>query len=708
MQRLLSGSAPSGAIAVDLTYSLLNEDEEEIRLMNILPYASRSSLLRCTLETVSLKSLTTEYRNFMSMSRSTGRKLVVHWNRLQTSAASLDKHDSINSSHRFTWGDYAALSYVWGDLSETSPIILNGQEIRVQQNLEGALRNLSSRADFHGRYKLWVDAICINQQDWQEKSRQIRRMKNIYGDAHEVIAWLGEGENESDKAINLVQALSEASFNDCGEELEIRLREDPDYLGFGCWMALHDLMGRQYWYRLWIIQEVILGSSSVVLRCGNRSIDWTSFCRGIGFLFDYLWTVKDSLLGREIYMQKGQNPSAWITTSLHLVHRNLWALSRQEEYGGDDYMSFGQLLDLANSAASRDSRDKVYGLVGMMDPVIAENVVPDYTLPPSKVYAAVAKTFICTHGNLEPLREGNPWGGTRSPSWAADWTWNGRIRHARLTASVGGPFWRPKGVPPNDRLAMPYRASGDHAMEVNFSNHDSHLTCRGFVIDEVDGLAAREHGYFSWASHTIRQPKSDSNAYKNMVGVVDTLFRALISDRVAGGLKASERHVAILSLPSKFDIGERQFKKLGWTWLSNQQNYYFRWSEWRLANRSFRIFGTPLDEYFSDTIPEGASEYDYTEAYCCNNRTGHGRRFMTTMNGYLGWAPDNLYDDDDNQVKSGDKIAIIFGCSTPIVIRPLGGYFQVLGEAYIQGLMDGEALALLELGKRQAQYFTFC
>jgi hypothetical protein len=371
-------------------------------------------------------------------------------------------------------------------------------------------------------------------------------------------------------------------------------------------------------------------------------------------------------------------------------------------------MSFGQPLDIANFASSQDSRDKVYGLVGIMEPSIAENVVPDYTLPPSKVYAAIAKTFICTHGNLEPLREGNPWGETSSPTWAADWTWNGRSRHARLTVGIWGPFWRSRGVPPNDRLAMPRRASGERLMEVRFSNDDLHLTCRGFFIDEVDGLSAREHGYFEWAAYSIQQPKSERNAYTSPGGVVESLFRALISDRVAGGLKASERHAVILNLPSTFDIGEEQFKELGWTWLSHQRANYFRWSAWRLANRGLQVLGKPLDEYFSDKIPDsGASEYDYTEVYSCNNRTGEGRRFMTTMDGYLDWAPDNLYGSDESQVKSGDKIAIIFGCSTPMVIRPHGHYFQVLGEAYIQGLMDGEALEFLESGQFRAQDFTF-
>jgi hypothetical protein len=142
-------------MAVPFFYSPLNEDEDEIRLINLLAYAPRSSLLHCTLETISLKSLTTEYRNFMSISSLIGRKLAARWRNEQRSSSAetpgeavMDKDNPSNSRHRFTWGDYAAMSYVWGDPGQTRPIILNGQEIQIQQNLEVALRTLSSHANF--------------------------------------------------------------------------------------------------------------------------------------------------------------------------------------------------------------------------------------------------------------------------------------------------------------------------------------------------------------------------------------------------------------------------------------------------------------------------------------------------------------------------------------------------------------------------------
>ena len=88
-------------------------------------------------------------------------------------------------------GDYAALSYVWGDENKIGTIVVNGRETQVTRNLEVALRALCERPDFEDRYRLWVDALCINQLDYEERELQVGKMRNIYGNAWAVIAWLG-------------------------------------------------------------------------------------------------------------------------------------------------------------------------------------------------------------------------------------------------------------------------------------------------------------------------------------------------------------------------------------------------------------------------------------------------------------------------------------------------------------------------------------
>lgn len=127
-------------------------------------------------------------------------------------------------------------------------------------------------------------------------------------------------------------------------------------------------------------------------------------------------------------------------------------------------------------------------------------------------------------------------------------------------------------------------------------------------------------------------------------------------------------------------------------------------------NAGFQLGCHRLDDFFHDEIPPDASELDYSEVYSCFDRASQKRRFMTTTNGYMGWAPDNIFGKDSEQTRPGDMIAVLLGCSTPVVIRRYGpcGYFQVIGEAYVQGLMDGEAMELVNTGKLQCARMTFC
>jgi len=695
-------------------YSPLNEDENEIRLISFAPESMESSLVHCNLVTVSLQSYTPDYETYASslILNSTKRKVLANWVSTKYPKEYLAnlEEDDMNSrvpiprAYRFQWGDYAALSYVWGDENIKSTIVVNGRQTPVTKNLEVALRALRERPGFEGGFKFWVDALCINQVDYEERERQVRRMHDIYGNAWTVIAWLGEEADESEKAVTLIKTLSAAGREGRGEELQRKLTEEPEYLGNGSWLALHELMQRPYWTRLWIIQEIVLGSSGVLILCGDSCIGWLSFCSGIGVLFSHLWTLKDNLLQRDIVLCKSRVDPRWKTPSIHLVHKDLRLLSQNEEQGGDR-LSFGRLLDIANAAISCDVRDKVYGLVGMMDPVIAEQLAPDYKLEPARIFTVVAKVFILTYGNLEPLRESNPWGKTQTPSWAADWTWDGRLPYSRPEYP---PFWTLSNVVRETAHSISYHASGKILPKFSFSNNDLHLTCRGFLIDKIAGLSARGLGFFQWLRKTIVQPKSNKSIYGDISCTSRALYRTLVADRVWNGEPANDRQAAILSIPSTLAAAEPQFRERGWKSMSGRKNYYYRWEWWRGANEDFRVGGQRLQDYFTDKIPDDALEYDYAEAWSCFDRTCKGRRLMTTVEGYLGWTPDNIYGSDEDQTRKDDLICIIFGCSTPIVIRPYGKLFKVVGEAYVQGLMDGEALKLLHNRGYQVRDFTFC
>lgn len=339
---------PTDIILDSRLYLPLDEGKDEIRLITLLP-PSAGSPLHCKLMTVSLDSYSPEYQEFISKRDSTRTKkqqIIDDWLSWLANFGISDKV-AHQKQARFTWGDYAALSYVWGDPKETSRIFINGRETEITKNLEVVLQELSGDPAFVYGYKLWVDAICINQHDLDERGRQVRKMQKIYSNAWSVQAWLGEEKNGSSSAITLVRNLSYMALYAKDEELQARLQRSPGHLGpQGCWLAFSAFMQRPYWKRLWIAQEVVLGGSSVIIRCGSQSIDWPVFYAGIQFLFEYLWTVKDLLLRHEMDACGILTGSRrWRTKSLHLV-KLLWDLGQNRERGSD-YEKLNLLLGIA-------------------------------------------------------------------------------------------------------------------------------------------------------------------------------------------------------------------------------------------------------------------------------------------------------------------------------------------------------------------------
>jgi len=121
---------------------------------------------------------------------------------------------------------YEALSYVWGSSSDTRPIICNGREIAVTRNLRNALRRLRRRDSTR---LIWVDAICINQRNDEERGHQVRHMGSIYQRAARVLIWLGKDESEeAEQAFLLVCSIANRANDDSEDNSKDDLNEAPD------------------------------------------------------------------------------------------------------------------------------------------------------------------------------------------------------------------------------------------------------------------------------------------------------------------------------------------------------------------------------------------------------------------------------------------------------------------------------------------------
>lgn len=169
---------------------------------------------------------------------------------------------------------YEALSYPWGvDQPEDCKIkiaIGDDREYRtfnIKRNLELALRLLRSHIKPPNYSKfLWVDAMCINQNNIPEKSIQIPLMAEIYSRAENVCVWLGEPTDNSDQAIQFVHdVLQHEDF----DKLLTRSTSPQ-------WEAFYELLKRRWFRRRWIVQEIALARSAT-LYCGQRDVSWDDF-----------------------------------------------------------------------------------------------------------------------------------------------------------------------------------------------------------------------------------------------------------------------------------------------------------------------------------------------------------------------------------------------------------------------------------------------
>jgi hypothetical protein len=130
---------------------------------------------------------------------------------------------------------FEAVSYVWGAPVFPQRIFCNGSAIEITQNLYDALICLRD-ADMARR--LWVDAVCINQKDNDEKSKQIPLMKYIYHHATQVVIWLGPAEESTGRVLDLIRRAANCLRLESGKRMppdrrvwqndeELGLRIDP-------------------------------------------------------------------------------------------------------------------------------------------------------------------------------------------------------------------------------------------------------------------------------------------------------------------------------------------------------------------------------------------------------------------------------------------------------------------------------------------------
>lgn len=158
---------------------------------------------------------------------------------------------------------YTALSYVWGDARQTRQIFVDGHQMTITATLEAALRDLRDDARI---LRVWADAVCIDQSNVEERNKQVRQMGRIFSTAHHTVIYLGP----LTTPVNMVLRAAPSKSSNMPARLEAGVTEIAR-------AAEDDLLGRPWFNRVWVFQELVLSRDPWV-QCGGFRARWTDLC----------------------------------------------------------------------------------------------------------------------------------------------------------------------------------------------------------------------------------------------------------------------------------------------------------------------------------------------------------------------------------------------------------------------------------------------
>jgi hypothetical protein len=337
--------------------------------------------------------------------------------------------------------DLAALSYCWGAPEPTGDILVNGVTWRVTPNLAAALQHLRRTKDSQTT-PIWIDALCINQKDLDERSAQVAMMMAIYAQAKCVHIWLGSDIGPSSEAMETLEEVFatgqtrdlatvwyQHSLDHVAQKLNhmIQIGENP------------------YWQRMWILQEVSF-ASWVVMHSREARVELCSVHDPDGYSGSIMMQLRLHLSDVSRYIRETITNGSQITasheaanciyklaasaaTAMDVIDRCNWnrsvglinEVNRLEGDIGAGAFDFSQteLLIIYRKMLATDPRDKIYGLLGfVMD---FRGLQPDYTKSIKEIYCTATLRLMRGTADLSYLGQAcsnNP----DLPSWVPDYS----------------------------------------------------------------------------------------------------------------------------------------------------------------------------------------------------------------------------------------------------------------------------------------------
>ncbi|KAK0303159.1 hypothetical protein LTR01_008305 [Friedmanniomyces endolithicus] len=629
--------------------------------------------------------------------------------------------------------EYETLSYCWGTSSDVHIISCNGQRLRVTQTLHRAMHALLTP----GKSRLvWIDQLCINQHDDAEKTQQVSIMRDIYQRSALTIAWVGNADCHTEVALKAAHRIAMAMTSDTVVKTLKETHGGPwsahsmdtfvEYRnGWGDakpsrseWTALSVLLGRPWFARMWVLQEVGV-SGRVVVQCGDAQVDFD----------ELMWAVSIAILAtagrkRQVAIGRGNVKKLMFLSSL-----------RQSE-PSDASLGLLRLIEAAQSFGATDPRDKFFALYGLTNSDLPSlGLGADYSLPADWVYMQTVSTLMKDSGSLQLLELVNK-PSKRSPllpSWVPSLepstlavdslsgsTWSevftiGRKMHRRLiaiTLESRFPNWHTLDEDKRgevieqaldelgeDREAepqVPLLAASKASKLSTFTVEDSGaLRLSAQLFDKVDQTSrALKVPLFTGAEyHTLMDEAKTGKAVLQAYG---GLFKNLYRDVREYAQALTERDEMVMARDStSYPTGEplliayRKTLSAG-SLLLNEEDATEVFTEWRKLFKPARLMsklgssiGASGGLAVMNLIVGGQTVSRNSDVFFAMIEVAWGRRLSWTENGYLALLPEEAVE--------GDLIVVLRGGRLPFVVRPQAHGFRLIGPAYVHGIMNGEA-----------------
>ena len=593
---------------------------------------------------------------------------------------------------------FEALSYTWGDPVFPQSIICNGSMIKITQNLFDALTRL--RFVVKAR-SLWVDAICINQSDVEEKSRQIPLMKYIYELATQVVIWLGLEDDSTGRGLELIQQAAHCLRRETGQRLPLpskhaifperfddevstKKRGFPSSWNLGEWNSVVGILNRAWFSRSWITQESALATRATV-QVGSHSLEWVDLCVAASFFS---------------YKSYGGNVKGFAKALINVF--TLCSFSRVGS-GIETWRKIPLmfLLEATSRFQAKDPLDRIFSLLGLAEE--EAHFAVDYSMSVRDLYTNVSRFLlqapvgknsyplrILAHVKHYPPREDEEQNRKKAEEMLPSWVkrWHDPIPEAKMDRAEDE--MQPMFVMSGLASSAKFYAGGSEYPGPTFNLETPYeVSLHGFVF-----------GAISDTVNFLRLPPLSRPRLWDMI--LD--IRSVREDRLAPyatGESIDEAFALTLTMADTITLtispGAETYHAIDFQHFSvsiYEQTMAAMMTQGR--NEDFEELNTKYGAEYKRLKGLVGTHIKSPKFSGALQTACLGRKLFATTNGYIGIG--------DITLEPGDLVSVLLGGKVPFILRQVKDKYRLVGECYLHGIMLGEAV---EEGLQRRQLFDF-